>query len=274
MNLLEDKSLAHLLEGELEQNILKSAYSTVFNYHDPLRGCVFALLIRELIRIIMERLSPDKEVLGASWCNGSDWTYQKEGKPFVTRRARYRFAITGTISDEQIKKHPDLDVSKTVDELSRLVNKLSKYAHISPGTTSPSVSMSNDFLSEVEDIFREYSDTLLNTKKKVKEIVYDLVHNEVNEHVMNAIPDELDALSTHTYVEGISIDELQDFDTSLATPLLSGSATAEIELNYGNEKEGVSMPDSYPVEFYVEIDPNTFGVSVESISVDTSKFYE
>lgn len=274
MNLLEDINLEKLIKGDLEQNILKSAYSTVYNYHDPLRVCVFALLVRELIRIIMDRLAPDDQVLKTSWCKGSDWTYEKDGKTFVTRRAKYRFAITGTISDEKIKEYKKLDVSQQIGELSRLVAKLSKYAHISPGTTDLSVTKSNDFLSEVEETVREYTITLLDTKDEVKVIVFNLVHNEVNEHVRNAIPLKLDALSTHTYVEGIVIDSLQDFDTSLESPLLSGDATAEIELNYGNERESTPMPDSYPVEFRVEIDPETFGISVESISVDTSSFYE
>ena len=274
MNLLEDINLEKLIKGDLEQNILKSAYSTVYNYHDPLRGCVFALLARELIRIIIDRLAPDDQVLKTSWCKGSDWTYEKDGKTFVTRRAKYRFAITGTISDEKIKEYKKLDVSHQIGELSKLVDKLSKYAHISPGTTDLSVTKSNDFLSEVEETVREYTITLLDTKDEVKVIVFNLVHNEVNEHVWNNTLLQLDALSTHTYVEGIVIDSLQDFATSLESPILSGDATAEIELNYGNARESTPMPDSYPVKFHVKIDPETFGVSVKEISVDTSSFYE
>ena len=90
---------------------------------------------------------------------------------------------------------------------------------------------------------------------------------------MDAIPDELDALSGQTIVDNIHIEELQEFDTSTMTPILTGSGVAEIELNYGHGEDQMSAPDSYPLTFEVAIDPNTFDVSVNSVNVDTSSFY-
>jgi hypothetical protein len=275
MNLISDTHVQALLKGDFENRLLRSAYARIHDYNDPLRGPVFALLMRELIRIVMDRIAPDSLVSQAPWCQGDPWTYPDQSKNTkVTRRSRYRFAITGTISDDKIKQYPKLNCQTAIDELSTLVNKLSKFAHISPGTFDLTVEQTTDFLGEVEDAVSQYARTLTTTKGEIRDIMWTIVDDSVNQHVLKAIPDELDALSGQTLVENIHIEHLQDFDTSTLTPTLTGSGVAEIELNYGHGDDHMSSGDSYPMEFEVSIDPATFEVTVESVSVDTSLFYE
>lgn len=276
MNLLEDSKITSFLKSEVEQDILKSAYSRIHDYHDPLRGPIFALLTRELLRIVMERLAPDNEVAAASWCKGDLWTYldPRDGSTKLTRASRYRFAITGTISDAKLQEHPKLDCSAQINELKDLVNKLNKFAHISPGTHGLSVTATNEFLHEVEVIVSDYVTRLIEAKKYVADIVFHLVDSKLTEHLMEEIPNELEELSSGTRIDGIMIEELEDFDTSSAFPVLSGSGHADVELNYGGGSDGFSSEQSYPFQFYVQIDPDTFDVSVDSVEVDTSAFYE
>lgn len=275
MNLLEDTHVKALLKGDFENRVLKSAYSRIHDYNDPLRGSVFALLMRELIRIVMDRLAPDSDVEKASWCSGEPWQYKDQsGNLKVTRRSRYRFAITGTISDEKVEEHPRLDCSAAIGELATLVSKLSKFAHLSPGTFNQSAAETTGFLGEVEDAVSQYCATLTKTKEEIRDIIWTIVDESVNDHVLGAIPDELDALSGQTLVENIHVEHLQDFDTSTLMPTLTGSGVAEIELNYGHGDDHMSSPDSYPMTFEVEVDPSTFEVSVVSVDVDTSSFYE
>lgn len=276
MNLLEDTKITGFLKGSVENDILKSAYCRIHDFHDPLRGPIFALLTRELLRIAMDRLAPDDAVSAASWCHGNLWTYvdPRDGTTKLTRSARYRFAVTGTISDAKLQQHPKLDCSRQIKELKDLVNKLSKFAHISPGTHGLSVTETNDFLHEVEVIVSDYVTRLIETKKHVAGIIFHLVESKLNDHLMEEIPNELDELSSGTRIDVITIEELEDFDTSSAFPILSGSGHADVELNYGGGSDGFSSEQSYPFQFYVQIDPDTFDVSIDSIEVDTSAFYE
>ena len=146
MNLISDIHVQALLKGDFENRLLRSAYARIHDYNDPLLGPVFALLMRELIRIVMDRIAPDSLVSQAPWCQGDPWTYQDQSKNTkVTRRSRYRFAITGTISDDKIKQYPKLNCQTAIDELSTLVNKLSKFAHISPGTFDLPIEQTTDF---------------------------------------------------------------------------------------------------------------------------------
>src|SRR5579863_1840375 len=146
MRLLEEPAIKDLFNGDFENDVLKSAYSYIHNLHDPLRCNVFALVIREFIRIAMERISPDDIVSEAPWFDDKK----------ITRADRYRFAITGTISDEQIEKYRELDSREAVQQLVDLNNTLNKYAHLSPGTYNPSQSKANELLSVVEDVVIEY----------------------------------------------------------------------------------------------------------------------
>ena len=276
MSLLEDTKITAFLKNEVEQDILKSAYSRIHDYHDPLRGPIFALLTRELLRIVMKRLAPDKDVAAASWCQGEPWTYvdTRDGSTKLTRASRYRFAITGTISDAKLKEHPKLDCTVQIKELKDLVDKLSKFAHISPGTHGLSVTETNDFLHEVEVIMSDYVTKLIETKKHVADIIFHLVDSKLNEHLMEEIPNELDELSSGTRIDGVMVEELEDFDTSSAFLVLSGSGHTDVELNYGGSSDRHSSEQSYPFQFYVQIDPDTFDVSVDSVEVDTADFYE
>lgn len=264
MRLLNDQSVSGLIEGSFENDVLKSAYSHLNNLHDPLRCNIFALLIRELIRIVISRLAPDDLVSKASWC--------KDDR--ITRRSRYRFAVTGMISDAQIAKHPKLDASVAIGELVRLNDTLSKYTHISPGTYNATQDQADQFLGEIEVVVIEYARTLRKTKDEIRDIMWNIVDESVNQHVLEAIPDELNMLSGQTLVENIHVEHLQEFDTSTLMPTLTGSGVAEIELNYGHGDDHMNSPDSYPLTFEVEIDPETFAVAVTQVDVDTRSFYE
>lgn len=276
MSLLTDSTMESLLATELEKSVLRSAYSRIHDYHDPIRAPVFALLMRELLRIIMDRLSPEAEVVKSSWCIGEPWLFldRAGGQDKITRKSQHRFALTGAISDEKILEYPPLDCSEVIGDLGELIRKLSKFAHISPGTYSLSVTESNKFLAEVEATVLDYAHKLVEVKEMVGEIVFDIVHEKLNDHVMDAVPGELESLSTRTRVDEIHIEELQEFNTCTAVPVLSGCGSAEVELNYGSGSDETSLPDTYPLTFEVQIDPDTFDVTVNWLKVNTDSFYD
>ena len=120
----------------------------------------------------------------------------------------------------------------------------------------------------------EYAKVLDKTKTEIKNIVWNIVDSSVNEHIMESIPDKLDMLSSHTYIEGVHINELEDLNTSSLSLTLTGNGTAEVELTYGGKVDHVSMSTSYPLSFEVQIDPLTFSVVVTELDINTDSFYE
>ena len=274
MKLLADAHVGDLLDSELEIQVLRSAYSRIKDYNDPLRAPVFALLMRELIRIAMDRISPDEKVKSSEWFHGNEYKYvDAAGNTKVTRKGRYRFAITGTISDAMINKYPELNANDVIKELLDMVDKLSKYAHFTPENLRMRLVETEKLLADVEDVVGQYAKKLIETKISIQKIVFSKVEDSITSHMIDAIPGELDEISSRTRVDGFSVEELQEFDASAKTPSLTGNGTTEVELYYGDRKDHTKSSAYFPTSFKVGIDPLTFDVHVQSLKVDTGEFW-
>ena len=271
MRLLENTSVSKLFCESFDQNILRSAYSYVNNLHDPLRCNSFALVIRELIRIAIARIAPDEKVKKTSWFKGDE----KEGKIVVTRAERYRFAVSGYLSDELITKHPQFNTKSEVDGLIVAIKALNKYAHISEETYSRDDKDVQNFKNEIENAVIDYAESLELTQKRIQNRVWDLTQIELWHKIANNFPDELDCLSTRSIIEEVVIEEMPEMQLDHPRPILTGSGFAEVELNYGSRSdEQVSSHDSFPLEFTASINPDTLEVNIKDFSVDASSFYE
>jgi Predicted pPIWI-associating nuclease len=274
MRLLSNTSVANLFSDPFEQKILRSAYSYLNNLHDPLRCNSFALVIRELIRIAIARIAPDTKVEKATWFVGYNDT-NDHGKIKVKRKERYRFAVSGFLSDVLITKHPEFDVSSEIKELVSAIEKLSKYAHIGEGTYDKSDEDVDNFKNDIENAVIEYAERLEHTQKRIQERVWDLTQEELWHHIANNFPDDLDCLSTRSRIEEVVIEEMPEMELDHPRPILTGSGSAEVELNYGSRSdEQVSSQDSFPIEFTASINPDTLDVNIKKVSVDTSSFYD
>lgn len=270
MRLLQNSSVLKLFEDQFQQTILRSAYTYIYNLHDPLRCNTFALVVRELIRIAMQRIAPDAEVKNTSWFVG----YNKDKNKEVTRKERYRYAVSGYLSDDLILEHHEFDVSPEINALASAVDEPSKYTHISTGTYNISDVEAEVFKNKIEDAVIEYAEKLEGTQKRIQSKVWELTRDALTDEIINRIPDELDLISGQTIVEGVFIEEMQEMDLYFSSPHITGEGYVEVELNYGSNKDGVSHSDSYPLTFKATINHNTLAVTIQSITVDTSSFYE
>jgi hypothetical protein len=212
----------------------------------------------------MEHLAPDAEVIKTSWYSGSQ----------VTRKQRFRYAITGHIDNDTIKKYPQLDVDSECGSLVTMVNELSKYAHISSGTYGLQDKMVEEFRNDIEDVVCEYARKFVGTKDSIQEIIWEILQDEITERITNEIPDELDVLSSQTCVYYAAVEDIDDFSVDGSDFELSGDGYVEAQLNYGGSKDGVSIDDSYPLMFTASIRAADLSVQDVHIEVDNSSFYK
>ena len=90
----------------------------------------------------------------------------------------------------------------------------------------------------------------------------------------NSIPDDLDALSTHTEIDEVQIDELNDIKVTSESITVTGEAIVYVNLVYGSgSDEPVTMSDNFSMTFTIELD---HGMEIIDFScdIDTSDFYE
>lgn len=101
----------------------------------------------------------------------------------------------------------------------------------------------------------------------------------LEENFRMSIPDDLDALSTHTMIEEVDDVSFSKTEQRLDGSLyIEGKAEVLIELNYGSLKDDVSHYYTVPFKFkgtWVYTDGNNVRlVSLQECIFDTSDFYE
>ena len=275
MKLITDPSFCVLCSDALEKDILRTAYATLNNFHDPLRANLFAFTIRELMRIIMERLAPDDEIKKTSWFQVSRQS-RKPDDQGVWRKQRYRYSITGYISDATIGRNPQLNTDDACNTLASISGDLSKYAHISAGTYNLGDAKITEFQKNVEDKVISFAEKFNRTKAEIHKIVWMLIQDTILEDVVEKIPSDLDTLSSATSVDDVSVGDIKPYNIGGETFTIYGTGSIGVELNYGggNRRNGLTVDDSYPLTFSADINGEDLTVEEVEVSVDNISFYE
>lgn len=88
------------------------------------------------------------------------------------------------------------------------------------------------------------------------------------------LPDELDELSSHTIIEAVNDINIESIRVTTEGVQVIGNGVVDVELNYGNNSEGVSSNWSFPFGFDVTLDHELEVSSNAKIHPDTSSWYE
>lgn len=91
------------------------------------------------------------------------------------------------------------------------------------------------------------------------------------------LPAKLDELSAHTIVDDVEVIGVDSLDIRPGGLRIAGSASVSVTLEWGGgeARDGVDIPDHFPLRFDLELDRSHESVAVvHRIDVDTSSFYE
>lgn len=104
------------------------------------------------------------------------------------------------------------------------------------------------------------------------EAIFDLIASLTDEDVLRGdVQSELYELSSGTIFEGIEASPDGVFRVK-GTDRFEANATIYVTLQYGGSNDGLTLSDSYPA--YVKGRVTDGKPEIESISVDTSSFFE
>jgi len=98
----------------------------------------------------------------------------------------------------------------------------------------------------------------------------------LRDQIIDRQPPELYGLASHVEVDEVSDVEVSGIEVTKEGIELAGRALVEIILHYdrGEEKDGVSSYDSYPLSFSIGLDHDLNVARVRDLKVDTSVFDE
>jgi hypothetical protein len=146
---------------------------------------------------------------------------------------------------------------------------------------SPRTSRQN--LQKLQEVARdegfEFRIVVVNPPPRVH-VEVETLRDRLFDYMLNeAFPDDLDHLSTHTRIEGLSDLEISDIRVRHDEIRVAGTGAVDVELQYGSGSDqetgmGSKLYDSYPFDFIAILDTDGGLVSVEKLAVDTSSFYQ
>lgn len=94
-------------------------------------------------------------------------------------------------------------------------------------------------------------------------------------YIVNHMPEELDALSSHTYLSGVSQADVDAISVMPSGTHVVGTGLVDVVLEYGGgeSRDGLSWQTDFPFRFDVLLSPQLEIEEVDELKVDTSSFY-
>ena len=282
MGLSESKLAASVLAHfatEFHRRVFQAALQSFDHEDNPLRLNNFATALRELGRLHMELHAPDENVKACHWYAQK---FNDRNQPVITRAQRAKYAVQGELHDDFVKDTLGIGVDTTVSEYIQLIDRLSKYTHISEATFAVpdpfAEQQAVEALETFEDFFtliEERRESLLGSAaNRAKDALADVLFGEVNE--------ELDRLATHYSVEGVELYDLEIDALDSQRIRYSGAGNVDCRFQYGSDADverddGVVTFNGYPLTCQFEADtsnPLDIAIVPGTLTVDTDRFYE
>lgn len=268
--MIEDK-IRNTLERNFERELFETALENFNDNDNKLRFNNFAYAIRELARIFLARLSPDKEIEKCKWYKNDS------GKPgIVTRGERIKYTIQGGLHDDYVIDYLDIDIPSIKKQFITIIDLLNKYTHIEPTTFNINDVKAHEYKQQVLG-------TLLEFFSLIEESRNELISNleaEIDDHVFSAAisetHSEIDEVASSHFINGVCVEshEIVNIDSEKIHIFVEGQFEATLE--YGSKRDGCSLNHSFPFEckFTCKVEsPSEIFDSCQGLKVDNSTWY-
>lgn len=254
--------------------VLSGGFKVAMDVDNPIGGNLFAAAVRELTSHILHTRAPDEAVRRCGWF------VQARDTPKVTRPQRAGFIAHGGLFPSYVEGTLKLGRREYIAPLIEAMDALNKATHVRPNTI---VAGDVETRGLADDILTALSSLMEAAEACRDAVIYEL-HKSINTPVLDKLMSEtvgaLDELSTHTIVEGASVDDIQIVDLGVDRLDLALEGTVYVTLQYGSGSDfrrgdGASMSDSYPFTANLEVaigETLTLGEPTE-VEVDNSSFY-
>ncbi|END8702698.1 hypothetical protein [Escherichia coli] len=259
------------LETDFEKELFTACLRNYASHGNPLRFHNFAFSIRELIKHIIEKKSPNDKLLQASW-------YKREHEHYeISRRQRLKYCSQAKISDAYLGEEFLEESNERIDEMLKLYFFLNKYTHITEKYMHPSP---QEFFLKAKQILQIATEILNGIhicRDELIRTLEDKIRNAVIDTAVSSMPENLVTIANHAYVDYTEVEEfgITSIDDEYINIYASG--TVYVTQEYGSRNDGVSLEESYSFTLHMasHLDsPETFEVISEALEVDTSSWYD
>ena len=259
------------------QTILRGALKSYGNAGNELRFTNTGNALRELLREFLEVIATDAEIKQANW-----FAADRTSKNGVTRRHRIDYAIFKNLTPDKFPKTFAEQASTIASELLEDIGKLSALTHVTEAVLEKVYTETAPLFQAVMQRFLLLVSAIETSRILVDEDIAVEIQSHLDDIFTADFFDALDVLSTHTRPQGASDVEVDDVTFDENWIEFSGSGSVDCDLQYGSDGDvergdGVESSDSFPFTFSGRVpigNPSKIEIDKESISLDTSSFYE
>lgn len=271
--------VAEISQGlkDFPRKMFAAALKSFAQSNNPLRFNNFAMNLRELSRVMLHDLSPDKDIKACCWFKQE---FNDQGKPIITRAQRIRYAVQAGLPGDFVEGTLFIDVQETTKEFNRIVDQLSKFTHVTKETFDIEQDMADQSAEEAIDVFRSLLQVIDDCRTEVHTALEESAREALNYEMIANTVQELDELATHHTVDATHIEHFELTYMGSAKIEFRASGSVDCELQYGSDMDverddGFRTSDNFPLTCEFEADITTpLDLKVRNLSVDNSSFYE
>lgn len=270
--------LQHLAPG-FEQELFQAAIANVDDTSNKLRLNNFAYSMRELIRIVLERLAPDAEVLNAPWFKPND----KDHPDKVTRSQRIKYAIQGWLSDDYVTDTLRIDHQDNDKELRKNIDELSKYTHVTESTFNIEPVKITELALGVLCNVQLFLMNVAEARYQVQQAAIDCIDEEMIEEFYYNVQDDIDILSTHHEILSYMVTDINLKDQDSDTITLDVKGVVQVRLQWGSDGDmrrgdgyetQMSFPFSSTLIASYRNEQGDVHIVSRTIDINTDQFYQ
>ena len=274
----ENTILQHLAPG-FEQELFLAAIANVDDTSNKLRLNNFAYSMRELIRIVLERLAPDTEVVNASWFNPND----KDHPDKVTRSQRIKYAIQGWLSDDYVTNTLRIDHHDNDKELRKNIDELSKYTHVTESTFNIEPVKITELALGVLCNVQLFLMNVAEARYRVQRAAIDCIDNEMIEEFYYNVQNDIDILATHHEILAYLVTGINPKNQDKDTIILEVNGEVQVRLQWGSDGD-IRRSDGYETEMSFPFSSTLIAsyknkqgdvhIVSRTIDINTDQFYQ
>lgn len=191
----------YLIDG-FEKDFFEEAIKNL-DIHSRLRLSNFSYAIRELIREVLARMSPDEKVRASKWF----LPYFEDDVKKITKKQRMMYAMHGGINPGYVADSLLINTADIIKNLIQKIDNLSKYTHVTENIFySDNNKSTSEIITDELSTFSEFLTAINDCRDQVVEALNDKISEHVIDEFLSSSIYDVDHLSTHHCVDDISID--------------------------------------------------------------------
>lgn len=267
------KKIELLVKTDFERELLKAVFLNLEDTGNKLKYNNFSYSLRELLRHILYRISPNEHILNCTWYK--DKSVDKENG--ITRRQRIKYAIQGGLSDVYLKDKLELSFDYLTNEVVKSINSLSKFTHVNEKTFGISNEALRERVDETADKFLNFFNSIISCRNAIINRMEENISESINEHTVTECIEEIDMLSTHHNIESISIDKIHITEINSVELTIEVDGSLDVRQQWGSngdvkKGDGLVSYESFPfssiLKSEIKVLPE-YSIEIEKFNANT-----